>query len=158
VFFRRIHAAQTRIRHAGTSLFVAKASKEIILSAGTIGTPQILLNSGIGDRTALEALGIPTLLDLPSVGKNASEHAYSGVSWAVNSNQTVESITQNTTRFNEAFAEWNRSRTGPFVDRGLEHTRGGSGWTRTHLCSMYMRIRRLAQAHHILRCYSRLVR
>ncbi|KAJ7866193.1 alcohol oxidase [Mycena olivaceomarginata] len=102
----------------GTSLFVAKASKEIILSAGTIGTPQILLNSGIGDRTALEALGIPTLLDLPSVGKNASEHAYSGVSWAVNSNQTVESITQNTTRFNEAFAEWNMSRTGPFVDPG----------------------------------------
>ncbi|KAJ7871753.1 aryl-alcohol-oxidase from pleurotus Eryingii [Mycena leptocephala] len=64
----------------------------------------------------LEALGILTLLDLPTVGKNASEHAYSGVSWAVNSNQTVESITQNTTRFNEAFAEWDRSRTGPFVD------------------------------------------
>ncbi|KAJ6563154.1 pyranose dehydrogenase [Mycena vulgaris] len=100
----------------GTSLFVAKASKEIIISAGAIGTPQILLNSGIGDRTALEALGIPTLLNLPSVGKNASEHAYSGVSWAVNSNQTVESITQNITRFNEAFAEWNSSRTGPFVD------------------------------------------
>ncbi|KAJ7244648.1 aryl-alcohol oxidase precursor [Mycena haematopus] len=100
----------------GTSLFVAKASKEIILSAGSIGTPQILLNSGIGDRTALEALGIPTLLDLPSVGKNASDQPYLGMSWAVNSNQTVESITQNLTRYNEAFAEWNRSRTGPFVD------------------------------------------
>ncbi|KAJ6495031.1 alcohol oxidase [Mycena sanguinolenta] len=100
----------------GSSLYVAKASKEIILSAGSIGTPQILLNSGVGDRTALQALGIPTVLDLPSVGKNASDHPYTGLSWAVNSNQTVESITQNATRYNEAFAEWNTSHTGPFVD------------------------------------------
>ncbi|KAJ7020416.1 pyranose dehydrogenase [Mycena alexandri] len=113
---RRIHTAHTAIRHAGTSLFIARASKEIILSAGAIGTPQILLNSGIGDHTALAALGIPTVLNLPSVGKNVSEHAYTGLSWAVNSNQTVESITQNATRYNEAFAEWNRSHTGPFVD------------------------------------------
>ncbi|KAJ7699844.1 alcohol oxidase [Mycena metata] len=112
----------------GTSLFVAKASKEIILSAGTIGTPQILLNSGIGDRTALQALGIPTVLNLPSVGKNMSEHPYSGVSWAVNSNQTFESITQNATRYNEAFAEWNRSHTGPFVDAGGPGTH--AGWLR----------------------------
>ncbi|KAJ7106768.1 aryl-alcohol oxidase-like protein [Mycena epipterygia] len=100
----------------GTSLFIAKATKEIILSAGAIGTPHILLNSGIGDHNALKALGIPTVLDLPSVGKNASDHPYFGMSWAVNSNQTVESITQNATLFNEAFAEWNTSRTGPFVD------------------------------------------
>ncbi|KAF8179707.1 aryl-alcohol oxidase [Mycena galopus ATCC 62051] len=111
-----------------TSLFVAKASKEIILSAGAIGTPQILLNSGIGDRTALQALGIPTVLNLPSVGKNMSEHPYSGVSWAVNSNQTFESITQNATRYNEAFAEWNRSHTGPFVDAGGPGTH--AGWLR----------------------------
>ncbi|KAF7345143.1 hypothetical protein MSAN_01890400 [Mycena sanguinolenta] len=102
--------------NAGSSLYVAKASKEIILSAGPIGTPQILLNSGIGDRTALTALGISTVLDLPSVGKNASEHPYLGMSWAVSSNQTGDSITQNTTQFNEAFAEWNSSHTGPFVD------------------------------------------
>ncbi|KAJ7474216.1 aryl-alcohol oxidase precursor [Mycena latifolia] len=100
----------------GTSLFTATASKEIILSAGSIGTPQILLNSGIGDHTALKALHIPTVLDLPSVGKNVSDHSYFEMSWAVNSNQTIESITQNATRFNEAFAEWNTSRTGPFVD------------------------------------------
>ncbi|KAF7352308.1 GMC oxidoreductase [Mycena venus] len=58
----------------GNSLYVAEASKEIILSAGPVGTPQILMNSGIGDRSSLNALGISTVLDLPSVGKNASDH------------------------------------------------------------------------------------
>ncbi|KAJ6506953.1 aryl-alcohol oxidase-like protein [Mycena sanguinolenta] len=111
----------------GSSLYVAEASREIILSAGPIGTPQILLNSGIGDRPALEALGIPTVLDLPSVGKNASEHPYFGLSWAVNSNQTIESVTQNATRYNEAFAQWNRSHTGPFVDSS---TGTHAGWLR----------------------------
>ncbi|KAJ6626954.1 aryl-alcohol oxidase-like protein [Mycena sp. CBHHK59/15] len=103
----------------GTSLFVVKASKEIIISAGAIGTPQILLNSGIGDHNALEALGIPTVLDLPSVGQNASDHSYFEMGWSVNSNQTLESITQNATRFAEALEQWNMSRTGPFVDSGL---------------------------------------
>ncbi|KAF7374046.1 hypothetical protein MSAN_00285300 [Mycena sanguinolenta] len=112
----------------GSSLLVAEASKEIILSAGAIGTPQILMNSGIGDRIALEALGISTVLNLPSVGKNASEHSFFAMSWAVNSNQTLESITRNSTRYNEAFAEWNRSRTGPFVDSPSSETH--VGWLR----------------------------
>ncbi|KAJ7629280.1 GMC oxidoreductase-domain-containing protein, partial [Mycena rosella] len=37
------------------------------------------------------------------------------LTWAVNSNDTAESITQNATRFNEASEQWNTSRTGPFV-------------------------------------------
>ncbi|KAJ7146169.1 aryl-alcohol-oxidase from pleurotus Eryingii [Mycena epipterygia] len=105
----------------GTSetLFVARASKEIIIAAGPINTPQILMNSGIGPHATLSALGIPTVADLPSVGKNASDHPFVSLSWAVNSTQTLESITQNMTAFNEAFAEWNATRTGPFVDSGL---------------------------------------
>ncbi|KAF7374076.1 hypothetical protein MSAN_00288500 [Mycena sanguinolenta] len=109
----------------GSSLFVAEASKEIILSAGVIGTPQILMNSGIGDHIALEALGISTVLNLLSIGKNASEHSFCAMSWAVNSNQTLESITRNPTRYNEAFAEWNRSRTGPFVNSPSSETHVG---------------------------------
>jgi hypothetical protein len=44
----------------------------------------------------------------------------------VNSTQTIESITQNATAFNEAFAQWNRSHTGPFVDLGASQL----GWFR----------------------------
>ncbi|KAJ7235004.1 aryl-alcohol oxidase-like protein [Mycena haematopus] len=100
----------------GASLFVATASKEIILSAGTIGTPRILLNSGVGNSTELGALGIDTVLDLPSVGKNVSDHPYTGLRWSVNSNKTADSVYQNATVFNKALARWKKSRTGPLVD------------------------------------------
>ena len=46
----------------------------MILAGGSIGTPHILLHSGIGDKNALEKVGIPSILDLPSVGKNLTEH------------------------------------------------------------------------------------
>ncbi|KAJ6535912.1 pyranose dehydrogenase [Mycena vulgaris] len=103
----------------GSSQFVAKASKEIILSAGTVGTPHVLMNSGVGDKMALTALGIPSLLDLPSLGHNVSDHPAVELGYFVNSTQTLESITQNTTAFNEAFAQWNATHTGPFVDLGV---------------------------------------
>ena len=46
------------------------ASKEVILSAGSIMTPAILLHSGIGNSTELSAVGITPLHELPSVGRN----------------------------------------------------------------------------------------
>ncbi|GAW09956.1 aryl-alcohol-oxidase from pleurotus Eryingii [Lentinula edodes] len=50
------------------------ASKEVILSAGTIGTPSILLHSGIGNATTLTSLGITPRINLPSVGQNLHRH------------------------------------------------------------------------------------
>ncbi|KAJ7136692.1 hypothetical protein C8R44DRAFT_828533 [Mycena epipterygia] len=103
----------------GTSLYVARASKEIILSAGPVGTPQILLNSGIGADATLSPLGIPTIVDLPSVGQNATDQPFFALSWAVNSTQTFESFTANATEFTDVMAEWNASHTGPLVDSGI---------------------------------------
>ncbi|KAJ7471315.1 alcohol oxidase [Mycena galericulata] len=59
--------------NSGTPLGVAPrltvtARKEIILSAGAVGTPSILQHSGVGNKTALTALGLQVLLDLPGVG------------------------------------------------------------------------------------------
>ena len=46
------------------------ATKEVILSAGAMGSPHLLLLSGIGPRAELEAVGVPCLLDQPHVGKH----------------------------------------------------------------------------------------
>jgi choline dehydrogenase len=50
------------------------SNKEIILSAGSIGSPQLLQLSGIGDKEDLTKAGIETLHHLPGVGKNLQDH------------------------------------------------------------------------------------
>ncbi|CCN70310.1 Polyethylene glycol dehydrogenase [Vibrio nigripulchritudo SFn118] len=56
------------------SKVIAKASKEIILSSGAIGSPQILQLSGIGDRDLMDQLNIPLIHALPGVGQNLQDH------------------------------------------------------------------------------------
>jgi len=50
------------------------ASKEVILSSGAFGSPQILLRSGIGPENEITKHGIEHLVDLPGVGKNLQDH------------------------------------------------------------------------------------
>ncbi|QGR54295.1 gmc oxidoreductase [Moumouvirus maliensis] len=51
-----------------------RAQKGIILSAGAIRTPQILLQSGVGPANELNALGIPVVKNLPDVGRHLDDH------------------------------------------------------------------------------------
>ncbi|KAH9921130.1 uncharacterized protein B0H18DRAFT_1121543 [Fomitopsis serialis] len=53
---------------------VAKASRLVVVSAGTFGSPPILERSGIGARHILEPLGIHVVADLPGVGENYQDH------------------------------------------------------------------------------------
>jgi choline dehydrogenase len=63
----------------GTQRRVA-ARKEVILSAGAVNTPQILMLSGIGDPDQLAAVGIEPRRALPGVGANLQDHLVGGVS------------------------------------------------------------------------------
>ena len=58
----------------GTDLKTVKAAKEVILSAGAVGSPAILLRSGIGPEDILKSAGVPTLVSLPSVGQHLQDH------------------------------------------------------------------------------------
>jgi choline dehydrogenase len=58
-----------------------QAKKEVIVAGGVIASPQILMNSGIGERAALEAIGIKPLVDNPSVGKNLSDQSSASVTF-----------------------------------------------------------------------------
>ncbi|KIJ54911.1 GMC oxidoreductase [Sphaerobolus stellatus SS14] len=102
------------------------ASKEVILSAGVIGSPFILMHSGIGDRSELEPLGIKSLLNLPSVGKNATDQPGLFTTWLVNSTDTLDNLGRNMTLFNEAFQLWNETGGGPFGNPPETHV----GWAR----------------------------
>ena len=65
--------------HAGAETFVVHCTGEVVLAAGTIGTPQLLMLSGIGPADQLEAIGIEVVADLPGVGANLHDHPMCGV-------------------------------------------------------------------------------
>jgi predicted dehydrogenase (TIGR03970 family) len=55
--------------------------EEIILSAGAVGSPHLLLLSGVGPREQLGQFGIPMIQDLPGVGQNLRDHPMIYITW-----------------------------------------------------------------------------
>lgn len=58
----------------GQEMVTVRASREVVLSAGSIGSPQILQLSGVGPAPLLQSLGITPVADLPGVGANLQDH------------------------------------------------------------------------------------
>ena len=54
----------------------------VVLSAGAIGTPKLLLLSGVGERASLERLGVPVVHHNPSVGRGLADGVYGIMQWA----------------------------------------------------------------------------
>jgi choline dehydrogenase len=63
----------------GTTVYSVRCTGEVVLAAGTVGSAQLLLTSGIGPQSDLRSAGIEVAADLPGVGANLFDHPMSGV-------------------------------------------------------------------------------
>ena len=79
----------------------------MLVCAGAVDTPRLLMHSGIGPKKDLEALGIPVVHDLPGVGENLLDHPESVIVW-----ETDGPIPENSAMDSDA---------GLFVKRDPEH-------------------------------------
>jgi choline dehydrogenase len=66
---------------AGGQLVTAEAKAEVIVSCGALGTPKVLMLSGIGPAAQLRQHGLTTVADLPGVGQNLQDHMVFGIGW-----------------------------------------------------------------------------
>jgi choline dehydrogenase len=74
-----LRATGVEYRTADGRTAIARADKEVVLSAGAVGSPQILMLSGVGPREELEAVGVTCQLDAPDVGKHLKDHLQVGL-------------------------------------------------------------------------------
>ena len=97
------------------------ATKEIILSAGAIGTPQILLLSGIGPYEELTALHIPTIFNNPSVGRNFTDHLRVPNTYNVQGSESLDEFLRNPDVFSDALHQWTSTKAGVFANGVTNH-------------------------------------
>jgi choline dehydrogenase-like flavoprotein len=74
-----VRATGVEYRTADGATQVVHAEREVILSGGAVGSPQVLLLSGIGPRAELEAVGVECRVDAPDVGKHLKDHLQVGL-------------------------------------------------------------------------------
>ena len=99
--------------YQGSELKEVRARREVILSAGAFGSPQLLLLSGIGPAKALQALGIPVVHDLPGVGENLQDHIDQVQSYYADSRSETFGISpRGTVKMAKGVFEWRKQRTG----------------------------------------------
>ena len=118
----RAHSAKIDLdgrRASGVQYFVGnelqrvRARREVILSAGAYGSPQLLMLSGIGRGAELQAMGITVAHELPGVGQNLQDHITSNLIWRSNAaDATIGVSARGGWNLLRAIFEWRRQRTG----------------------------------------------
>ncbi|KAI0770376.1 alcohol oxidase [Fomes fomentarius] len=103
--FRGVEFTQT----ANGTRQTIHAAKEVILSAGSVKSPHILMLSGIGNADHIASFGIKPRVHIPAVGTNLQDHVFLGNSWLVNSNFTLDDVHRNATLAAELLAFWEKT-------------------------------------------------
>lgn len=117
VHIRNKKAVSVQYVYYNTTQYIS-ARREIIVSAGAIGSPKLLMLSGLGPRQHLEEVGIPVVSDLPEVGENLHEHHNAVVMGQILGNiTTVFTLRANASLLADAESQYSANRTGP-----LSHT------------------------------------
>lgn len=104
---RTVEGVEFRINGTEAKVY---AQKEVVLSAGVIGTAQILLNSGIGPRKHLEEMNIPCVADL-KVGENFQDHMFVPIFYKIE----PETESQSDSNLQKNYYEYLTRRTGPLA-------------------------------------------
>lgn len=83
----------------GNVTYTATAAREVLVTTGAVQTPQLLELSGIGNSSILKSFGIPTLLDIPTVGQNLQDHNSISITYLLKepSPITLDDLTNNAT-------------------------------------------------------------
>ncbi|KAF7531934.1 hypothetical protein G7054_g8440 [Neopestalotiopsis clavispora] len=95
------------------------AAKEVILSAGSFQSPQLLMVSGIGPKATLEEFDIGVIVDAPGVGQNMWDHIMFGPAYQVNFN-TLDRVLHDPVVLAESLAEYVADGTGPLSSNVVE--------------------------------------
>ncbi|KAF9885040.1 hypothetical protein FE257_000771 [Aspergillus nanangensis] len=101
---------------AQSSRKIVHVVREVILAAGAIHTPQILQLSGIGDPATLSRLNIPSVANVPGVGRNFQDHLYVPVVFSFDFPLTSTNLTSNSTFAAESLSLYHTKGTGPYAD------------------------------------------
>jgi choline dehydrogenase-like flavoprotein len=107
-------ASGVRYRDRRGREHVATASREVILAAGAIGSPQLLMLSGVGPAAHLRELGIGVAVDAPEVGENLQDHPFNTVVCETSEGSLVDAERP---RF---LAEWLLRHSGPLTSTVAE--------------------------------------
>ncbi|MDO9379288.1 MAG: GMC family oxidoreductase N-terminal domain-containing protein [Nocardioidaceae bacterium] len=91
------------------------ASAEVVLSGGTLNTPQLLMLSGIGPAAHLRDVGVDVVVDLPGVGENLHDHPVTGVLWNTRGTSDLTELAGLTN-----LLRWKATGTGPLVSNVAE--------------------------------------
>ncbi len=107
-------AAGVRFRQSG-ELKVARCRGEVILSAGSIGSIQTLLLSGVGPAAQLAQFGLPVVLDKPGVGENLQDHLQLRMIYKVTGIKTLNETYASLLGRAKIFADYAFRRRGPLT-------------------------------------------
>ncbi|KAJ6091582.1 hypothetical protein N7467_003551 [Penicillium canescens] len=102
------------------------ASRDVILSAGSLDTPKILMHSGIGPANDLNKYNIPVIQDLPALGKGLRDHYFVPLILARKPETTDRNtFFLNPTAMEGAMKQWEETNTGQWTRYGCQL---GTGW------------------------------